>query len=366
MLGRSKGGLHRPRTLNGLLVITVLLTAAPGMVASSADPSPVDASCVSADRAVQLVDHEPTTYHLAGWLCADDAAGLEDGRTVIIASPSGLSNHAYWDWPQEAETYSFVRDAIEAGYSVYNYDRIGTGQSDRPAAALVTVQSEAFVIHQLVDDLRAGEIGGVAFDKVVLLGNSLSVFISVYEAETYRDVDGLINTGIIVGPLPQGLAALFSTFYPAQFDPKFQDEGIPLGYATMQPGSRKAMFHLPGADPATVALDEELKDTATLGEAATFPTWMPLTRTVDVPVLSVLGDRDILFCDPVCGQAEADRERTFWSPETCFEIEILPDTGHFVQLHTQAAPAFGELAVDWLDRRIGVGDATLPSEPCTL
>ena len=104
-----------------------------------------------------------------------------------------------------------------------------------------------------------------------------------------------------------------------------------------------------------------------LGKAqlSEFANWMSLTRTLDVPVLSVLGDQDVLFCDPTCGEKEAERERTFWSPEACFEIEILPETGHFVQLHTEAAPAFADLALDWLDRRIGSDASSPPAEPCT-
>lgn len=343
--------------------VAVLLTAVPTLSAAFAPGSSADGSCVRYDLEVLLEPLALERYHLAGWLCAANAYA---GQTVILAQTTGLADHSYWDWPQEPETYSYVQDATRAGFAVFNYDRIGTGLSDRPPAAFVTLESEAYVAHQLVQALRAGSIGGTAFGKVVTLGNSFGTFISIMEAEIYRDVDGVINTGIFVGPQPQGLLELFAAFYPAQLDPKFANADLPLGYATTIPGSRTMLFHLPAADAVTVALDEELKETATLGEAATFSHWTPLTRTVDVPVLSVMGDRDFLFCRPACEQdgPEMERERTFWAPETCLEIVMLPETGHDIQLHARAALAFDAIAHDWLARRIGADPATPPTQPC--
>lgn len=320
----------------------------------------VDASCARHDLQLSLAPGGDT-YHVVGWLCADSPT---DGETVILASPSGFSTHAYWDWPVEKDTYSFVRAAVRAGYAVFNYDRIGTGLSERPPAALVDLRSEAYLQDQIVTSLREGGIGGTEFGSVVLAGNSLSTLINIFQAEVHGGVDGLINTGIFVGPSPVGLATLFASFYPAQFDPKFADDpSIPLGYATTMPGTRANFFHLQASDPDVIAMDEALKETATVGEAATFGAWYPLTRTVDVPILSVVGDHDVLACIDVCepGGIEETKERLAWGAQTCLEIEILPDVGHFIQLQPNGAAPFHGLAFDWLARRIGSG----ATEPCT-
>lgn len=323
-----------------------------------------DASCSRHDQVLQLLPGETEDHRVAGWLCASAPYA---GQTVLVASPTGLATHAYWDWPEDKDAYSFVRSFTRAGYAVFNYDRIGTGSSERPEAALVNLESEAFLLHQLVGRLRAGAIGGTAFGKVVLAGNSLSTLIDIFEAERYQDVDGLINTGIFVGPSPVGLAKLFASFYPAQLDPKFaNDAEVPLGYATTLPGSRSQFFHVPSSDASTLALDEQLKDTATIGEAATFGAWYPFTRLVNAPVLSVVGDHDLLACLDVCAPdgIEVAKERPFWSEATCLEIEILPDAGHFVQLQRNSAAAFNGLAQDWLSRRVGVNGSTTATQPC--
>ncbi|MCA1814579.1 MAG: alpha/beta fold hydrolase [Halobacteriales archaeon] len=354
-----------PRVLVAAAVLAVLL-APPALSALPALPAVAsdDASCERHDRAVELVPGEGAVHPVAAWLCG---AGLRDGQTVLLLSPTGLTAHHYWDWPVEKDTYSFVRHATQAGFAVFTYDRLGTGLSERPPAALVSLPSEAGVVHQLVGQLRAGDVGGTRFGRVVLVGNSLSALIDILEVEVYGDVDGLVSTGAFVGPSPVGLAKLFAAFYPAQLDPKFAgDGGIPLGYATTQPGSRAQFFHLPAADPALVALDEALKDTATLGEAATFPVWVPFTRLVHTPVLSVMGDHDVLFCLTVCAPdgVEVAKERLFWDPATCLEIQVVPDAGHFLQLQPNSAAAFRATAPDWLARRVGLDGEHPPTQPC--
>jgi len=347
-----------------LVRLAMILLMSVQLMPAGASASSEDASCTRHDLDVALVPADPTSYRVAGWLCA---TAPYVGQTVILASPPGLATHAYWDWPVDKDTYSFVRHATRAGFAVFNYDRIGTGESDRPAAVLVSVQTEAYLQHQLVERLRGGDIGGVAFGNVALAGNSLSTLINIFQAEAYDDVDGLINTGIVVGPSPIGLAELFMAFYPAQADPKFAGrDDIPLGYATTQPGSRDQFFHLPAADPATVALDEALKDTATAGEAVTFGTWYPLTRLVRVPVLSVIGDHDGLACLTVCesGGPEETKEQLFWSSATCFEMQIVPSAGHFLQLQPNSAAAFEGIGLDWLTRRVGLDTAQVATHPC--
>lgn len=346
-----------------MLVLLTLVGSGPS-VSHGTTPPGEDASCSRRTALVSLLPDEPARHPVTGWLCRRSAP---DGQTVILASPPGFSAHAYWDWPQDRDTYSFVRAFTQRGYAVFNYDRIGTGESERADAALINLQSEAFVQHQLVEQLRTGALGP-RFGSVVLAGNSLSTLIDIFQAEVYQDVDGLINTGIVVGPSPVGLAKLFSALYAAQFDPKYSNgPSIPLGYATTQPGSRDAFFHLPATDPATLALDEVLKDTGTIGEASTFGAWYPFTRLVDVPVLSVIGSHDVLACVSVCepGGIETVKEQPFWSPATCFEMEIVADAGHFLQLQANSAVPFTQIAHDWLTRRIGVSTSSAPPAPCS-
>jgi alpha-beta hydrolase superfamily lysophospholipase len=344
-------------------VITVLALSAPA-VASASDGS----SCPMYRVPVHLSPGDSTVWHVAGWLCGP----AKNGGTVQILSPGGWYSHSYFDWPQDPGRYSYVRTLAAAGYATFNIDRIGIGQSDHPPAVLVNLPSEAFIAHQLVQDLRAGAIGGGAgafggthFGKVILVGHSFGSFLSVFEAATYHDVDGLILTGALVTP-GSGYARLFSSLYPAQLDPRFATAGLPLGYVTTLPGTRGGLFYdLQAADPTVIALDEATKETATAGEAASFYQWEALTRLVHTPVLSAVGDHDRFFCDIQCGTplSATSLEPAYWSPDACLELFVLPHAGHDIDLHPNA-PTFFAAATDWSNRRVGRSAAAAPSQPC--
>jgi pimeloyl-ACP methyl ester carboxylesterase len=84
-----------------------------------------------------------------------------------------------------------VPKATDAGYAVFNYDRIGGGDSDHPVAVdSLTVESSAFVLHQVIADLRASLVGGIAFGTVITVGHSFGSATAMVEAATFHDEEG--------------------------------------------------------------------------------------------------------------------------------------------------------------------------------
>jgi pimeloyl-ACP methyl ester carboxylesterase len=174
------GRLHALVVLVTLaLAVTAGASVAPARTLVASQSAPV---CQRYLVLVRLSPGDATVWQLAGWLCGP----AQNGRTVQILSPGGWYSHVYFDWPQDPGRYSYVRALAAAGYATFNVDRIGIGQSDHPPAALVNLPAEAFIAHQLVQDLRAGAVGGVRFGKVILVGHSYGSFLSVFEAATYQ------------------------------------------------------------------------------------------------------------------------------------------------------------------------------------
>jgi pimeloyl-ACP methyl ester carboxylesterase len=271
----------------------------------------------------------------------------------------------------QPETYSYVQTITAAGYAVLNLDRIGIGQSDHPPALDVTITSNAWVVHQLIGDLRQGSIGDVAFSKVILVGHSLGSQVSLLEASTYADVDGVILTGLLHVFFPTGLATVTSSFYPVQLDPNFATSGLPEGYITTRPGTRGADFyHTADADSAVIALDETLKQTGTDGESTdSADTLLPsVSQKIHVPVLLAVGQYDSLFCNGLtlaCNN-QSDilaRESTDYAPQACLEAYVLSQSGHDLNLHLNANEWFAA-AVDWANRRIGESATNPATQPC--
>jgi pimeloyl-ACP methyl ester carboxylesterase len=322
--------------------------------------------CTDVSFPVTLSAGDATVYNVVGALCS---RGAIQGRTIQIALHGATYSHLYWDWPFEPELYSYVRRATAAEYAVLSLDRIGIGLSDHPPAAAVTIDVNAFVVHQIVAALRSGDLvvpafGRVRAGRVALVGHSLGSVISIDEAATYGDVDGLVLTGVSheVTPL---LGEILGALYPANLDPHFAGRDLPDGYLTSQPGLRTVFYQAPFYDPQVVAVDEENKETVTTAELDTAFPALDLSTGIHVPVLVVVGDYDRAFCGaPTCSASGTlAAEPSFYPADACVETAIVPETGHDVNLHFHAQTAYDTI-LDWMDRRVGRdGDGAAP-QPC--
>jgi pimeloyl-ACP methyl ester carboxylesterase len=305
---------------------------------------------------VALAPDQQPQYQVVGWLCHQRHAV---NRSVELLVSGFTYDHNYWDLPYQPEQYSYVYSAVTAGRTVFNIDRIGVGQSSRPPADDVTVPSEAYVVHQVVQALRAGLVGGVAFSQIVGVGHSLGSAIWMYEASQYRDADALILTGYLhqMAPLPAGIT---DSFYPAATDPRFAGTAIPSGYVTTVPGAATRLmdFYDPAyADPIVARLDDRLAQTGTTGELATaFAAQDPVVSlAIRAPVLIVVGQEDSIFCaaslDLPCATSASvcARESRYYATSVPLASLVVPEAGHSINLHRHANRWFAA-AEAWIDQ----------------
>ena len=355
---RSSGGRG-----GGSLCLLVGLVSL--LVPSSAQAeSPV--RCEELVFSVSLTPDDPPEHDMAGWLCA---RGSIHKKTIQVLIHGATFDHNYWDFPFEPETYSYVEHMTRAGYAVLNLDRVGYGLSDHPQDGLdVTLHTGAFTIHQVVQALRGGQMvvpgfGKLRAKRIQLVGSSLGAFISVIEASTYQDVDGVVLTSYshTVG---QGGIESFGLVIPAQEDPKFADFPA-INYLSEAPGAREFLFyHQPNIDPEVAALDTALRQTWTVGELNDIIPSLAEPVGIVVPTLVVVGDFDTIACDLPCSDTGSlDNEASLYPAEACAEVEIIPDAGHALTLHRNA-PDFFAVVKEWSDRRVGASTKHPAPEPC--
>lgn len=349
----------------GLCLCSAILAMAlvgPGSARVRADTSRAPVRCEPVTFRVALTEGGAADQDLAAWLCA---RGTVQHKTIQVLIHGATYNHNYWNWPYHPGQYSYVRAMTAAGYAVLNLDRVGHGQSSIPAnGTALSLHTAAFTIHQIVQTLRSGRqlvhgFGRVRGKKIELVGFSLGSFISTIEASTYDDVDGVILSAYSHTVGPAGDAS-FADSYPANQDPKFAGLGLPDDYLTTIPGTRDDLFYyLPGVDPYNITLDEQLKDTVTVGEVADIFPSLSASTGMHVPTLVVDGDYDLISClAPSCtASGSLDNEASFYPADTCVEIEIVPNAGHSLNLHDDAQDWF-DIARDWSDRWVGPSTRT--------
>ncbi|WP_160148698.1 alpha/beta hydrolase [Amycolatopsis alkalitolerans] len=303
---------------------------------------------------------------ITGTLCVPPGA-----KTVQILVHGWTYARYYWDLPYQPDTYSYVRAANKRGYATLNIDRLGDGQSTHPLSAFDNFYADVSTVHQVITALRDGRLG-TPFTKVVEVGHSLGGIVTMTEAGLYKDVDAIIPTGIAHSlNYVNVVTKIIADDYPAALDPKFAAAGLDPAYLTSYPGTRGGFyFNGPSStDAGAIAKDEQLKETGNLVELATLAGYNVLNvdRTLDIPVYTVVGQQDPFICGllgPSCtdSQALADFERPFYGPHATVVAEVVPSTGHDLQLE-KSAPESNARMLDFADKYVGAGDALRNTAP---
>lgn len=339
-----------------LLIMLALVTLL--FVPHQVHASTNSATCQSFNVPVALGVGQPLQYTIYGELCNPPTG---PSHTVQLLVPGATYGHVYWDFPYEPQTYSYVRALNAAGYSTFNIDRISSGQSSHPPLNLVnvTMETDAYIIHEIVQHLRSGSIGNQQFARVLIVGHSLGSAVVWIEAGTYRDVDGVIITGLVHHLNTTKLAGVFSSFYPAMLDPRFSGDGYGAEYLTTRPGTRASDFYYqPGADPRVIATDEATKETTPDGEVTTFAPVLidGISALIMVPVLLVVGQQDSIVCGLLgtdCSSAATvqQAEMPYYSPQAQLHVSVIPNVGHDLNLH-RAASLWFAAAIAWSNQYV--------------
>jgi len=307
------------------------------LAAAPARAQPGGTTCSSVALSTRVGGQTGT---IPGTLCVPPGA-----RSVELLLHGYSYGQYYWDLPFEPETYSFVRAANAAGFATLNVDRLGNVGSLQPLSLFVTLDNNASVAHQLVSALRSGELG-VAFENVVVVGHSFGSLIAYLEAGRFQDVDALVATGASHEPNAVNIATrVVASSPPAILDPKFRGLLLDPGYVTTRPGARGIFYEAADADPAVIALDEQLKQTGTLEDTlTTLPDFLlNASSDINIPTLTVNGSEEPFFCNGVAAgdcsssAALAASEQPFYGPDAQVEAIVVNGAGHNLALELGAA-----------------------------
>jgi pimeloyl-ACP methyl ester carboxylesterase len=355
-------------TVLRLWVLGVLVLSTSGAEASTAPRR-----CESQKLPVALYPGLPATERVFAKLCLPPGQMPSSVQLLV----HGITyTHQYWDFPDPAgasDRYSYVSAALNAGFATLAIDRIGGGESSRPPGMAVTLEANAYVVHQVVQALRKGwrlgASGTVRFSKVLLVGHSYGSFTAWYEASDYQDVDGVILSGVSHFLTPGAVARIIPSLYPAALEPLFWGRWYPdLAYLTTRPNTRYRTFYEPGPVTAQVLeRDEKTKGTVTLSEFDTFPLILARPLDIRVPVLLFNGTEDRLFCGPQrlgadcsSGEALVAMEAPRLGPHVpCVEGHVLEGAGHALNT-LLTAPEWFEVAQTWAVQRLGTGPGPAP------
>jgi pimeloyl-ACP methyl ester carboxylesterase len=285
---------------------------------------------------------------------ADLKSAARSGHEEIdVLLHGGTYSGSYWDWPQD-ERYSMVTAFARGGRDTLVVDRLGSGRSSVPHSTLLTADATASALHQVTQWVRRAR----GYQRVNVVGHSLgSLVAAAYAARYPDDLDALVLTGVLHGPVPLTSEAGEATT-PASADPLLRGRGHDPGYVTIAGEVRdKMMYH--HADPAVAAWDAERRDAFSVTEFITSteewlaPPESNASAGISAPVYLLAGDHDALFFgypgapDPDDLDALREQEQRYFPSAKSLDADTVPDTGHCLNLHPSAQTTFGMIS-GWL------------------
>jgi pimeloyl-ACP methyl ester carboxylesterase len=262
------------------------------------------------------------------------------------------SDHRYWDWPLEAERYSYVEWATQRGIATLNIDCIGCGHSSYPPGAEIDLAAHVHTLDQVVNAVRTGLPGVPSFARVVLVGHSMGSVVCG-AAAACEDVDAVVLTGYLpVDGTPAMGDDLFAFAFVPALDELPQLNGIvDDGYLVPRAdlGVEQLRYWAAATDPAILAFDSLIKGPATKAELCDAAVAGPAIRAISTPALALIGQHDALLIDQTLGETDTHDtvRRVAQGIGSNFEFVVVPDTGHMLNLHRNAHEVFALLDA-WL------------------
>jgi pimeloyl-ACP methyl ester carboxylesterase len=244
----------------------------------------------------------------------------------------------------------------QRGYVVLAIDQLGAGASSKPDGDFFSLDEAASALHQVARYIRTAAPGGCT--KLAYVGHSNGSVTSIYAQATYGDADGLVTTGWVHG------------FRDLPLDPTNPDvqAAVATPYINLHGPIRSGlMYYAPGtaSDPAMVAYDDANLVTRMprhqffdlIGVHADITALGPggmttLTRSqgVKVPVMVQAGDHDDHIA-PASAALAAPTEQAFYSSAPDFELQVLTNIGHCVNLHYDHEQSWDGID-DWIQRML--------------
>ncbi|KAJ3532950.1 hypothetical protein NM208_g8204 [Fusarium decemcellulare] len=257
--------------------------------------------------------------------------------------------------------YSWQEYAAAQGYATFAVDRLCNGKSSKPDGALFCqLPFQAEVLNQVIEQARAGALGGVKYSKVIYAGHSLGSLVGNVLGQRHPEaVDAYMLTGytpflnktvvgvVLAGPFIPAILADPLHFVSYALDPTY------LGAASSS--GTEGIFYDGEYDKAVAEQQFDTRGTSNLGEALTALDGSQEAPGVKVPVMALNGQQDQIFCganslDLVagghkgnCGTGDSSitaKSGNAFPNAQPFEWHNVAETGHNNNFHRTAQLTF--------------------------
>ncbi|KAL5324233.1 hypothetical protein ACEPPN_008777 [Leptodophora sp. 'Broadleaf-Isolate-01'] len=291
-------------------------------------------------------------YSIGATICSPRGSTRKE-KTLLLASHGLGYDRRYWDSGVEAANYSFVDFAVSQGYSVFFYDRLGTGKSSMVSGYDVPQSTtQLAILQQLTSLLRNGNYTG-AFgkpSKLVHIGHSYGSQLSNGLIATTPGLsDGAILTGLSYG-VTSGSFLKEWGFRIAELQAPGKWPGRDNNYVTGVDacGNAATFFHENSYSKEIAWYNEDIKQPVATVELLTFRALPQEAPKFTKPLMVITGEFDAAFCDGNCTGVLAPPD-SYFPNATDFQAIVHPAVGHGINFSYNATGAYAVM-LDYLKK----------------
>ncbi|KAJ7688991.1 Alpha/Beta hydrolase protein [Mycena rosella] len=274
-------------------------------------------------------------FDISARFCTPSTATTHS-QTVLIWDPTFFGG----------EKYSLVQAALAAGYSVFHYDRLGTGQStkaDPHTVVQLPIQVEILAsLTRLLLEHPSPYTLNASVTSAVHFGHSYGSYITAGLASAYPELTQAISLSGYSGVFDYFniLIAGWQSRVAALLDPARWGH-LQSGYVTPVDVNADAYleFKTPFFDHAVAEWATSIKSPFAIGELTTLGQTPYDTSNFSKPVQVFQGRYDLSACGGNC-DGVLDRTALLWPKATPFNITGTFPAGHSVNWHYNATQAF--------------------------
>ncbi|PMD47059.1 hypothetical protein L207DRAFT_606113 [Hyaloscypha variabilis F] len=285
-----------------------------------------------------------------------------DQKTILVASHGLGYDRKYWDSGIQPANYSFVDFAVSQGYSVFFYDRLGTGESTKVSGYEIPQSlTQLAILQQLTILLRSGTYTGDIRgkpSKIAHVGHSFGSFISnALIATTPQLSDAAILTGIGYSGLASGTFVEAFGLRIAAVQAPGKWPGRDNEYVTWVDASANvAAFFIGGSyDEEVLWYTEDNKQPMSPVELLTIggnPILPIHALDFTAPVMVLSGEFDFAFCGGDCNGILSNGGKTqtdYFPNATDFQTIVHPGVAHGINFSYNATGAY-KVITDYLKK----------------
>ncbi|KAF2464114.1 alpha/beta-hydrolase [Lindgomyces ingoldianus] len=298
-------------------------------------------------------------FEVAATFCTPEEMKGGKEKTVLVATHGLGYDRRYWAPSYKPDEYSFVQYALANGYSIFYYDRLGTGKSQILSGYTNQASNQIEILSKMVQEIRKGMYTStVKASKIVLVGHSFGSFISDAMVAQYPGlVEGVVLTGIGFAGLTDD-AGPSSRWIPSAFASRIAST-VSSAYRSLDSGYLsfgdvyahiETFFHQPNYAVDVVEYAQAISQPFAIAEYLSLGRISLVAAEFKGPVFITSGQFDLIVCGGECKSTFANGTQKEKFPKArVLETYAHPGAGHGVNFGANATGFFGK-TVEFLDK----------------